>query len=187
MSKKKILELGPGTKPAVKRSNQYDVIYLDMVRYAGVDKVHNLEKFPYPFKNNEFDVIIAYHVIEHLKNTIKVMEELHRITKNGGLIKIKVPHVSSFMALGHLTHKRAFSTGTFNNFTDKNWEKYSHVKFDIVKIKLHWFRMRRYPIISQINWLVEKIININHMFSERFLSFPLCGFDEIYYEIRVRK
>ena len=51
-------------------------VNLDSKKLKGVNVTHNLEKFPYPFKNNELDYVIAYHIIEHLPDMIKTMEEI---------------------------------------------------------------------------------------------------------------
>lgn len=89
---------------------------LDWIKTDGVDVVHNLEKFPYPFKDEQFSEIIAKDVVEHLKPTTDVMKELHRILKKGGVLKITVPHFSSYSVWLDPTHYRAFSYDTFTYF-----------------------------------------------------------------------
>jgi predicted SAM-dependent methyltransferase len=85
--------------------------------YINVDKdVHDLNKFPYLWQDNEFDEIIAHNIIEHLDNTVKVMEELWRILKQGGRLEIIVPHYLSGTAWGNPEHKRAFTKNTFMYF-----------------------------------------------------------------------
>ena len=69
-------------------------INVDMVPGPGIDVVHDLDKFPYPFKNNEIDVVYASHIIEHLNDLPKSMAELKRICKPGAKIIIRVPHFS---------------------------------------------------------------------------------------------
>ena len=83
-------------------------INLDVVRLPGVDVVHDLEKFPYPFDDNTFDLIEASQVLEHVDNLRGVMKELARILKPGGKLKIDVPHFSSNTAYMDPTHKRFF-------------------------------------------------------------------------------
>jgi len=43
-------------------------VNLDYLDGQGVDVVHDLEKFPYPFKDNTFDKVLASHIIEHVSN-----------------------------------------------------------------------------------------------------------------------
>ena len=177
------LNLGCG-KQMMKGKNWINLDYHNVHR---ADVIHNLEVFPYPFKNNTFNEIHCSHVLEHLNNLVRVMEELHRICKNKAIIKIITPHATSFSSLSPLTHKRSFSSITFDNFEEGEWEIYSDKIFKINKKELHWFRIRDYFVMRTINKLIEKIININIIFSERFLWVLLGGFDEIYYELEVVK
>ncbi len=75
----KILDLGCGNRKYTLGDNV--VIGIDNVKLKEVDIVHDLNKFPYPFKNNEFDLIYTSHTLEHLDNLDKVFTELIRIMK----------------------------------------------------------------------------------------------------------
>lgn len=44
-----------------------------------------------PFKDNEFDVILCNHVLEHIPDDTKAMHELYRILKPGGMAVIQIP------------------------------------------------------------------------------------------------
>ena len=48
--------------------------------------VHNI-----PFNDNEFDVVICNHVLEHVRDDKKVMEEFYRVMKKGGWGIFQVP------------------------------------------------------------------------------------------------
>lgn len=45
-----------------------------------------------PFKNDEFDFIICNHVLEHIPDDTKAMQELYRILKPGGTAILQVPY-----------------------------------------------------------------------------------------------
>ena len=45
-------------------------VNLDRVKLDGVDVVHDLNKFPYPFKDESFDEIKALAVLEHLGKSL---------------------------------------------------------------------------------------------------------------------
>lgn len=110
-------------------------INIDNVKLAGVDVVHDLDKFPYPFKDNLFYEIFTSHVLEHLTDLLGVMRELHRITKNNGVIKIKVPYYNCSGAYQDPTHKRFFTYTTFDYFlNDVHYCK--GLKFELLKRKL---------------------------------------------------
>ena len=45
-----------------------------------------------PFSNNEFDFIICNHVLEHIPDDKKAMQELYRVLKPGGSAILQVPY-----------------------------------------------------------------------------------------------
>ena len=44
-----------------------------------------------PFKENEFDVVFCNHVLEHVPNDTKAMQELYRVLKPGGFGIFQIP------------------------------------------------------------------------------------------------
>ena len=44
-----------------------------------------------PFESNKFDVILCNHVLEHIPNDTKAMEELYRVLKPGGWGVFQIP------------------------------------------------------------------------------------------------
>jgi SAM-dependent methyltransferase len=44
-----------------------------------------------PFKDNEFDVILCNHVLEHIPDDTKAMQELYRVLKKGGMGIFQIP------------------------------------------------------------------------------------------------
>lgn len=131
-NKMKILDLGYGRK---KRER---TIGIDISRETDADIIHDLNVFPYPFSDNEFDYIYADNIIEHLESVVKVMEELHRITKHGSTIKIIVPFFRSIYAYIDPTHKHFFTVRSFDYFDpEKKFNqlyKYSPCFFKVEKI-----------------------------------------------------
>jgi len=108
---KKILDVGCGEKKTI------GSIGLDFIKFNDVNVVHDLNSFPYPFKDNSFDLIIANHVIEHVANIPKTITELSRILKTGGKIWITTPHytdVNSYIDCTHIFH---LTSQSFNRFT----------------------------------------------------------------------
>lgn len=69
----KILDVGCGT------AKIKGAIGIDRIKLDGVDIVHDLNKFPWLFKDKTFDEIYMNDIIEHLDDTIKVMEECCRL------------------------------------------------------------------------------------------------------------
>jgi len=44
-----------------------------------------------PFQENSFDVVLCNHVLEHVRDDIKAMSEIHRVLKPGGFAILQVP------------------------------------------------------------------------------------------------
>ena len=66
----KKLNLGSG------RNVKKGFVNVDIHKYEGVDKAFDFEKFPYPFKDNTFDYVETVQVMEHLGNTLEILEEV---------------------------------------------------------------------------------------------------------------
>src|SRR4030042_4279860 len=127
----KILDVGCGIRKT-KGS-----IGIDKHKLKGVDITHDLDKFPWPFKNNTFNKIICNHIIEHLTNLVKTMEELHRIAKPDAIIEIEVPYYKSELAFADPTHKHFITPTTFYFFTEAHENKYySKARFEIIEQEL---------------------------------------------------
>jgi ubiquinone/menaquinone biosynthesis C-methylase UbiE len=107
---KKILDLGCGKK---KRAG---AIGVDFNSRINVDVVHDLNEFPYPFEDQEFEEIYLDNTLEHLDNVIRVMEEVHRICMPGGQVKVIVPYFRSIWACIDPTHKHFFTVDSMAYF-----------------------------------------------------------------------
>jgi SAM-dependent methyltransferase len=91
-------------------------VNLDVAALAGVDVVHDLDRTPWPFADASFDTIIMINVLEHLPDTVRIMEELHRISADRGRVTIRVPYWNSPDAITDPTHKADFNQHTFDFF-----------------------------------------------------------------------
>jgi len=71
---------------------------IDNRNYVGVDIVHDIEVFPWPFESEHFLAINASHVLEHIKpwKLFDLMDEAWRVLKPDGEIKIRVPFGLSY-------------------------------------------------------------------------------------------
>lgn len=91
---------------------------LDKRPLPGVDIVHDLEIFPYPLEHESCLTIVGQHIIEHIdpKKTIDFFDELWRILKWGGLIKLSAPYAGSPRFWQDPTHCNGFTERTFEYF-----------------------------------------------------------------------
>ncbi len=109
--KEDVLHLGCGHRLIAGAVN------VDMRAGVGADVVHDLNQRPWPFPDNRFGAVIATHVIEHLHDTVAVMEEIHRVCRHGATVKIVTPHFSSPTAFTDPSHCRYFGYCSFHFFT----------------------------------------------------------------------
>lgn len=75
-----------------------DAVTLDIDPAHHPDVVHDLNRLPWPFQDNQFLEIACHHVLEHLNDLPPVMNELYRICSADGVIDIEVPHYSAWLA-----------------------------------------------------------------------------------------
>ena len=91
---------------------------MDIFPSAGVDVVHDFDTFPYPFPDDTFDEVKCDNSLEHVADFLRTVEELHRILKPGGMLKVLVPHYSGPNAYGDPTHRTFFAWSTFDRFLE---------------------------------------------------------------------
>ena len=177
--KKKCLNLGCG-KDIHKENQQEEWINIDRFQLEGVDVKHNLTKFPYPFNDNYFDEILSLGTLELINaDFIKIMEELHRISKPNAIIKIRSPAFPSMCSAQDPLTKKFMTWNTFEYFDPEHGYYYSKVKFKTSK------RKYIYSLSSMLRWL-SFLPNIAPTLYTRFL-FNLFPSNNIYYELRVIK
>ena len=171
---KKLLELGLGIKPII--NNKYEITYLDYIKRKVPNNSKfvkfNMNKMPMPFKDNSFDVIIAFNILEHLSPIVNGREmwlekfnEFYRILKPNGIIKIIVPHYTN----GFIQeHRVQFSSWNIEYIFGKeeNWiTDMSDFNFEIE---------RNYIQMNRAWKFLEKIINknkINQEIWEKYLCY----------------
>jgi len=108
-------------------------IGIDRIKLDGVYIVHDLNKFPWSLKEESFDDIYMNDIIEHLDDTIKVMEECYRLLKPQGRIHIRTAYWNHKYAFSDPTHVRFFSEISFEFFTGKRRNYYTNAKFKLEK------------------------------------------------------
>lgn len=107
----KKLDIGCG------RSKTPGATGMDSAAVPGVDVVHDLLNFPYPFEDGSFDAVIASHVLEHFEfgDMLKILREIHRVLKPEGILTISVPHAFSISAFAP-QHRTFFTFEYFDQF-----------------------------------------------------------------------
>ena len=143
---------------------------LDIVDLPGVDVVVDLERESIPFPDNSFEIVYAYHVLEHITKLSDVLAELHRVCRPGASIKIVVPYFTCVGAFGDPTHVRFFTYGTFEHFTETNNKElytwFSSTRFTIKYRRIGFGRLFR---LAGVQWWANRWPNIY----ENFFAYTL--------------
>jgi SAM-dependent methyltransferase len=85
----KALDIGGGTIQAshyrfLRITKWFRLTTLDISPAAKPDIVIDLEKEGIPFKDNVFDFVLAFNIVEHLSRREEVLREVYRVLKPGG-------------------------------------------------------------------------------------------------------
>ena len=127
------LDLGCG------RAKRAGFLGVDSLELPGVDVCHDLNLFPYPFADSQFDEIWLDQVLEHLGDPLRVMEEVYRICGNGAHVTVGVPYFRSRYAVIDPTHRNFFGVDWFSYFDPRHpfQEKYrySSARFRVDRIE----------------------------------------------------
>ena len=133
MENKKIkLNLGCGDKL------KQGYINLDFCKELKPNIVHNLNNFPWPFKKNEAEEIIAEDVYEHVYDPVAFMNECWRIMEVDGILTIRTSCWNTMQSFTDPTHKRFLTQHSFDYFDKstifgKKYWWYSKYKWKIIE------------------------------------------------------
>lgn len=139
-------------------------------RNAGTraDVLVELDHFPYPFRDSQFDQVRAIHVIEHVADVIRTMEEFARLARPGGRIVLSTPHYTDFSSFCDPTHRWHLNSFSFRYFGADNagYGYYSRVRLREISVRL--------KLLALWRWLgFEFLVNRFPRF-RRFWEYYLC-------------
>ncbi len=160
----------------------------DYKKFEGIDYVFDLEKYPYPIKLNTYDVILANHIVEHISNIFDLFNELHRITKPNGLIKIEVPHYSVNFAFTQIDHKHYFGLDSLSILEPSDFQNKTK-PFKIISQRILFRGEKSSKIMQIIAMPINFLVNLNHftqLITDRFIS-KIIPFYFMEYTLRVLK
>jgi hypothetical protein len=139
------ISLGAGAEP----ETEPGWVNVDIVELPGIQVVHNLMNYPWPFETGSVAYIKAKDIIEHMathlpdgrSSIIAFIEECYRILKPGGILWIQTPAWDADFLWIDLTHVRGFDERSFDFFdpeTDfgRSTGFYSEAKFKVTATRL---------------------------------------------------
>lgn len=95
-----------------------------------------------PFENDSFDIILCNHVLEHIPDDTKAMQELYRILKPGGMGVLQIPQ--------DLTRKSTFED---DSITDKKERAKIFGQYDHVRV----YGLDYFDKLRSIGFKVEEV------------------------------
>ncbi|MBZ2185786.1 MAG: methyltransferase domain-containing protein [Bryobacter sp.] len=177
-AKPRILDVGCGIK------KYPGAIGLDNNPRTAADVIADLDRPPYPFRDSAFDEVRAIHVIEHVENVIRTMEEFHRLTRSGGTIRLETPHYTDFSSFCDPTHRWHLNSFSFRYFgaDDAGFGYYTAAKFREKKVYVKLLALWRY---LGFEFLINRSARLRRWW-EYYLCFIVRG-KVMQFEFEVRK
>lgn len=149
--------------------NKYPgAVGIDRNPASGADVLCDLDRFPYPFRDNSFDRLRAVHVIEHVSDVLRTVEEFHRLVRPGGRVYLVTPHYTDFSSFCDPTHRWHLNSFSFRYFGEDHagFGYYSPAKFREISIRV--------KLLAFWRWLgFELLVNRSLRF-RRFWEHYLC-------------
>ena len=111
-----------------------------------------------PFKDECFDLILCNHVLEHIVDDIKAMEEIYRVLKPKGKAIIQVP----------LNKKKKISYENYD-ITDPKERSFHFGQYDHVRI----YGMDFFERLSSVGFKYEKVDFTSTLTDEEIIKYGL--------------
>ena len=184
ISMTKILDVGCG-------ANKIEgAIGLDNNPRTNADVIHDLGEIPYPFPDNEFDLVVASHVVEHVPDVMAFIGELHRVTRVGGTIRLLTPHYTNPDWANDPTHRNHINSYTFNTFMPGRqvFDFYTDIQLKPLKCYVSLAGLWRTIGIEFLVNLDQRMPSMRFLrkFWEQYLSYIFRG-KELQFEFEVIK
>jgi SAM-dependent methyltransferase len=134
------------------------------------DVVMDLSTSWHYLKDNSVGVLRAYHVLEHLPDTIHFFNEAFRVLAPGGLLLIEVPSSNGLGAFSDPTHIKFFNQLSFEYYTNEQYARFIRPQY-----KGRFQRSR----IAEFNWDSEfgpvPIVSVQMICLKGWYDTHYCG------------
>ncbi len=173
---RKALDLGCG------RDKIAGAVGVDFAGNANADVRHDLDVYPYPFAQGSFEVVVLRNVVEHVRNVVGLMEEIHRIGGAGADVLITTPHFSSVYSYQDPTHLRHLALDSMDYFTAKTGHSnfYSAARFRIVARGLDFGRS--FPLST----IARMLAGVSERWYEKHFAFMFPA-NSLWFHLQIEK
>jgi len=104
-----------------------------------------------PLEDNSVGVLNASHVIEHLRDPIKTMREIHRVLAPGGWAFIEVPSTEGNGAWCDPTHVSFWNEDSFPYYTNRNKAQFirnTDIRFSSMRLETSWWTGTKIAVVN---------------------------------------
>ncbi len=121
-------------------------IGIDRNAASKADVLVDVDRLPYPFRDSSFDKLQAIHVIEHVSDVIRTLEEWNRVVRDGGEVLIATPHYTDFSSFCDPTHKWHLNSFSLRYFGENHggFGYYTNAKFEEISVHVKLLALWRY-------------------------------------------
>lgn len=130
------------------------------------------------FETNFFDVVLFYHVVEHLEKPIDALRLINKYLKRGKILIIGTPNIDSFCARRFKGNFRLLGDGHLNLFSPRTLDKLLRMS------KFETFR-REYPFFKTDYFTFKNLLRlldtskISPAFYRNIMTFYARKIDEV--------
>lgn len=178
----KVLNLGCGhaKHDFPEAAQASEIIGVDISNRSQADVLHDLDSYPYPFESNSFDLVILQDVIEHVESVPGIINEVYRLLRDGGIVRIRTPHYSSYYAYNDPTHIHFFGALVLDGFDADNPNiLYSEARFRFLKREILFPKL----------WRITGVAALANRFTKRWEQLFAFIFraENLYFELQAVK
>lgn len=163
IGKKKVLDVGCGVGRYLEHFSrdsigiEYSSASIEVCLRKKLNVIKSDVNEKLPFKDNQFEIVFASHVIEHLESPFNFLQEANRVLKDRGIVILGFPVEKSLTRIlgdhyfnEHPGHLYSFSIEGIKRLLEKNSFRPEKVFVDISLIG-------RLPALSPILYLANKL------------------------------
>jgi ubiquinone/menaquinone biosynthesis C-methylase UbiE len=89
---------------------------VDIVALPNVQTVCDVDRHGLPFSDSTISHVYTAHFLEHVADLVFVMNEIHRVCCQDGIVEVHVPTLMGPYAAADPTHRRLFNARTLSYF-----------------------------------------------------------------------
>lgn len=189
----RILDIGCGTGMVIRDLERFgNVIGLDnetraleFCKKRGIDKLILGDGNHLPFKENVFDLITAFNIIEHVDNDTGLIKGINRVAKNNSWVAISTAAFNFLWSQHDIVnkHKRRYTKGKLKDIIRKHLavKKITYLNCilfpfiwlgiiltNLLKVKLHNPSSGFYPVPKFINKILIFILRLESVLLQKF-------------------